>query len=429
MSSATGRVATAAAVLVAIVTLAACGSEEKAAGRTPLDLRIGNLVPHTGFLDRFGQPAQQAAELAVDEIRQAATKAGAPHKVTIMHEDDASQPGPATQKANKLVRQGASCMLGPWSGGALRRVLTRVAMPNKVPEIAPGTTGDAFSKAQDLGYLSRTVPPDELQVDALAQLLDEELGGARGKLVNAGALDSTYGKDLLRRFNDAWKGKGGQLGKWRVYKLNEASFEDDAQQLATGDPDAWVFFDFVDTYIQVAEDLRSNEEASFSPKRAFGTDSLATARLGNIGREVSNGFRGVAISAPTQGPAAEEFDRRFKAKGEAERQTFDAQAFDAVVLCYLAAVAAASTNGEDMAPEVQAVSAPPGRKFTWMQLDQAVKALEAGQDIDYDGASGPIDLNEDGDPTAGVYDVYEFRSGKLRVTDKQLAVPERAGGF
>ena len=98
------------------------------------------------------------------------------------------------------------------------------------------------------------------------------------------------------------------------------------------------------------------------------------------------------------------------------------------MLCYLSAVAAGSTSGETMKDKVREVSAPPGRKFTWLQLDQAVKALEAGQDIDYDGASGPDRPERGGDPTAGVYDVYEFKDGKLRIGE-QIAVPERAGGI
>ena len=81
-----------------------------------------------------------------------------------------------------------------------------------------------------------------------------------------------------------------------------------------------------------------------------------------------------------------------------------------------------------MAKQVGDVSAPPGRKFTWLQLDQAIKALEAGQDIDYEGASGPINLNDDGDPTAGVYDVYEFKGGKLRLGE-QIAVPAGSSGI
>ena len=75
------------------------------------------------------------------------------------------------------------------------------------------------------------------------------------------------------------------------------------------------------------------------------------------------------------------------------------------------------------------MSAPPGRKFTWLQLDQAIKALEAGQDIDYEGASGPINMNDDGDPTAGVYDVYEFKGGRSCGSTSRSAVPPGSGGI
>ncbi len=172
----------------------------------------------------------------------------------------------------------------------------------------------------------------------------------------------------------------------------------------------------------------NDKDAGFTPKRAFGTDSLANPKLVNTAPLASDGLRGVAISAPKRGDAAREFDKRFKARGGAKRQTFDAQEFDAVVLCYLSAVAAGSTKGSAMAGKVRDVSAPPGRKFTWLQLDQAIKALEAGQDIDYEGASGPINMNDDGDPTAGVYDVYEFKGGKLRL-DEQIAVPAGSSGI
>ena len=142
----------------------------------------------------------------------------------------------------------------------------------------------------------------------------------------------------------------------------------------------------------------------------------------------SPGLRGVAISAPKRGEAAREFDKRFKAAVKAKRQTFDAQAFDAYVLCYLSAVAAGSTNGaSDGGPGARGERAA-GPKFTWLQLDQAVKALEAGQDIDYEGASGPIDMNDAGRPDRG-------RLRRLRVQGRQdrlgeqIAVPAGPGGI
>ncbi len=34
--------------------------------------------------------------------------------------------------------------------------------------------------------------------------------------------------------------------------------------------------------------------------------------------------------------------------------------------------------------------------------------LNQGKDIDYDGASGPVDLDPVGEPTSGVYDVWAY---------------------
>ena len=180
MRAAHRRVAAAVAVLAAMVALAACGSEESTSGPQELDLKIGNLVPLTGFLEQFGEPAQQAADLAVDEIRKAAAKAGAQHKVTITHVDYRSEPKDAVDVRREARRERARAA---WSarGPAARsaRVATQVAIPRKVLQITPAASGDALSKAEDRGYLNRVVPPDRLQADALVELLDDKLRGAR----------------------------------------------------------------------------------------------------------------------------------------------------------------------------------------------------------------------------------------------------------
>ena len=59
------------------------------------------------------------------------------------------------------------------------------------------------------------------------------------------------------------------------------------------------------------------------------------------------------------------------------------------------------------------VTAPGGDKYTWEQLPEAIEALQNGDDIDYVGASGEIDLDENGDPTAGVYDIYAIKGGEI----------------
>ena len=70
------------------------------------------------------------------------------------------------------------------------------------------------------------------------------------------------------------------------------------------------------------------------------------------------------------------------------------------------------------------MAGPGGTEYTWQDLPQAIEALQNGEDIDYTGASGPIDLDDAGDATAGVYDLYEFGSdGAPEPTDEIEVTP------
>jgi branched-chain amino acid transport system substrate-binding protein len=76
-----------------------------------------------------------------------------------------------------------------------------------------------------------------------------------------------------------------------------------------------------------------------------------------------------------------------------------------------------------MADALVDLTAPGGDKFTWEQLPQAIEALQNGDDIDYVGAAGEIDLDENGDPTKGVYDVYLIQGGEI-VPERQVDVTD-----
>jgi branched-chain amino acid transport system substrate-binding protein len=207
-----------------------------------------------------------------------------------------------------------------------------------------------------------------------------------------------------------------------VYDPEQPSYNSEAQRIVSGNPDGWVIIDFPETFAKVGPALVRTGD--FDASKAFITDGLASSSLPkDVGREATEGMRGTAPGSPDSGAASEAFDKLYTDAGGPPRQTFDAQNFDATILCYLAAVAAGSTDGKDMAAELIDVSGPGGDKFTYEQLPEAIDALENGDDIDYEGVSGPVNLNEQGDPTAGVYDILRFKDGKLEPFD-ELPVEE-----
>jgi ABC-type branched-subunit amino acid transport system substrate-binding protein len=414
------------AVFSATLGLAACGGDDGGGGEKSLNLVIGDSLPLTGDLADFGPPGRKAADLAIDEIRNAIQEAGVNHQVRITHEDNQTDPGAAVQVARKMAGDGASCIIGAWASADTIPTARSVSIREGILQISPASTSDEITGLKDDGLMNRTAPPDRFQGPALANAIEKDLGGAQGKTVNVGARNDAYGTGLAKTFGDAWKEKGGEVSEQVIYDPKQPSYNSEADRIAGGNPDAFVIIDFPETYQKVGPALVRT--GNWDPKKTWGTDGIASSGLPeSAGREATDGIRGTAPGAPEKNPEpAVAFDRLYNrsAPKNIKRQTFDSQQFDAVMLCYLAAVAAGSTEGAKMAEEVRNVSAPPGDSISWEQLPESIKALQDGNDIDYLGASGGIDMNEDGDATSGVYDLYRFRGGELEIYS-ELPIPEQ----
>jgi branched-chain amino acid transport system substrate-binding protein len=413
------------AVLGLTFGLAACGDDDDGGdgggSEETLDLVIGDSLPLSGDLADFGPPGEKAADLAVEEINAAIEEAGVDHTVEIVHEDNGggADQQAAVQAARKLVESdGASCIAGAWASADTIPTSESVAIPEEVLLISPASTSDEITGLEDDGLINRTAPPDSFQGPTLANYVDQELGGAEGKTVNVGVRNDAYGTGLGDTFSAGWEDLGGEIGERVDYDTKLPNYDSEADQITSGNPDAIVIVDFPETYNKVGPAL---VRAGFDPETTFVTDGLISGDLAEgAGADAVNGLRGTAPGTPDEDDATVAFDELYTSSppNDVDRMTFDAQNFDAVMLCYLAAVAAGSTEGADMAETVQDVSSGPGDQYTWEELPAAIEALQNGDDIDYEGASGSIDMDENGDATAGVYDIYEFKNGAPGAVDE-----------
>lgn len=87
--------------------------------------------------------------------------------------------------------------------------------------------------------------------------------------------------------------------------------------------------------------------------------------------------------------------------------TYGAESYDATVVAALSAVAAGADSGKAIASEMQNVTVE-GEVCT--DFAQCSDLLADGTDIDYDGVSGPIDLNSTGSPSAATIGIFEYGS-------------------
>lgn len=399
-------------------------------GSARFNLTVGDLVPLSGDLEPFGPPGRKAAELAVAEAEDALDKADVRGVgVEVEHADTATSPQGAVSAARELIGKGSTCLAGAWASTDTIPAAQSVAAPEQTPMISPASTSAQITTLVDEGFLFRTAPSNSLQGETLADVVEEELDGS-DKKISVAARNDAYGQGLANSFRRAWEAKGGELTGPVLYDPDQTDLKADAEKIVADDPDGYVIVDFPETYARMGEALV--DTGKFDAGTLFVTDGLAGEELpASIPEEALDGARGIRPGTLEKGDTAKAFgklyadsDRKPKA-----RQTFDAQNFDATMLCILAAVAAGSNQGEAIQGKLRDVSAAPGKKITFEELDEGIEALREGQDIDYEGASGPIDFDRQGDPTVGTYEVFEYGPKRDFSVTRQIQAKQGQGAI
>jgi branched-chain amino acid transport system substrate-binding protein len=81
-------------------------------------------------------------------------------------------------------------------------------------------------------------------------------------------------------------------------------------------------------------------------------------------------------------------------------------------------VAAGKNDGASIKAKLTGITAG---KVKVTSFAAGVKALKAGKTIDYNGVSGPIDYDKNGDPAAGTIGVFKYDATGVSVLTKVIA--------
>jgi len=99
--------------------------------------------------------------------------------------------------------------------------------------------------------------------------------------------------------------------------------------------------------------------------------------------------------------------------------TYGPQSYDAVMMTALAAIAAGDDSGKAIAGEIVNVSKD-GTACT--TFEECSKLLDDGEDIDYNGVSGPCDMNDTGSPNKATIGIQEYTGNKYKQIDSVSGV-------
>ena len=395
---------------------AGCGDDDSGGGDVG-ELKVGVLVPLTGDLADFGGPGSQAADLAAAQVNEAAQAGDTGLSLTLVTEDTKTDPQAAQEAATKLIESdGVSAIAGPWGTPELIPTAENITIPAGIPLVTPSATGPDLTDLDDDGLVFRTPPSDAIQGQLIAQIMGEALGPEA--TVTTANRNDAYGTALVAAFTQAWEANGGTVDKNVPYNPEATSLNSEAQQIAGGNPDGWMIIDYTGTWAKMGPALVRT--GNWDPTKTFTGDGLRSPDLpADAGRESTEGMRGT-VPTSLEAPAGAQFDALWTAEVKQPRQSYDAQNFDAVMILALAAAAAGSSDPAAIAENLQAVTGPPGDKYTFETLTEALDAAANGDDIDFEGASSPINLDDAGDPTSYNYGTWSYTGGKLVDSDRVI---------
>ena len=365
----------------------------------------------------FNDPLIEAVDLAKSDVN----KAGGNIEI-ISGNSFRAAAGEATASATRLLGMGVRGMVAP-SYSADSLALLPFLVENEMVAISPSATSplltDANKKLVDSGnqhFFFRIPPSDRFQAPILATKL------SRGNTVIVNR-DDAWGKALAELARDEIMSDGDR--QVEVVSYDHRRFPEDADDATVSRNAADVVSD-VEAAVQRIPDVQSIIVLVFDVEGGRIIKGMLDSSVipGEVGYYVGDGlnfkkslfphvdeengeiegFRSIT-SVPPPGERLEEFKDRI------DFDSYAAHAYDAVVVLSLAALSAGSNNPSDYVSEIQGVTRDGAKCHSYATCAAALTDETAtNDDIDYEGLSGPIDLNDNGDITDGLYAVDTYNA-------------------
>ncbi|QBR90892.1 ABC transporter substrate-binding protein [Nocardioides euryhalodurans] len=400
------------ALAASAIVLSACGgsdepdeaadpntSEETESEAAPTGdgtLTLGSLLPQTGDLAFLGPPEFAGVNLAVEDMNAAGGVLGQ-DVVNIEADSGDGTPDIAGAEVDKLFNQDVDAIIGAAASGVSVSVIDKIT-GNGTVHFSPANTAAGFDTYDDNGLYFRTAPSDRLQGQVLANLAVED--GFSNVAVMA--RQDFYGEGLAEQVQTTLEEKGATVAEYVLYAADAQNYTAEVNKIAAAKPDALVLVAFEET-TKIIPQLIAKGIGPQDIQIYFVDGNLADYSAENFD------LTGVKGTLPVSGDPDPGFnDRLLEIDPKLKDFSYGPQSYDAAMIIGLAAIAAGDDSGEAIGAEIINVTREGTQCSTF---EECAQLLEDGEDIDYEGASGPTDMNDSGSPASGTIGINEYSKG------------------
>ncbi len=350
--------------------------------------RLGLLIPQTGSVDDSGESLTQVATNAIDVVNAAGGILG--HDIELVVRDEGSDSATALAAIDDFISEDhIDALIGPMSSPIALSVLP-LLVENKIGSCSPTATAVSLASFPDNGLFVRTTPSDILASEAMAQLIEQT--GVIESLV--AYPDDPYGRAFVAEIRRSLAVQGIAIVNEVAYDTDSTDYAPIAKKLTANANSVITLIGDSESGGRLLNSLLDTQSAN----KIIVNDALSQVDLGsnsNLDSEMREKIVGVAVDAF----AGTDPDNN------ALVPAFSAAVVDCVNLIALAAIASKSDIADVFMAQVPVVS----RGGSGCNLfDDCLALLDQSLNIDYNGVTGLLDLDPNGDPSRAQFVTFGF---------------------
>lgn len=369
-------------------------------------IKLGSIFPITGTNSAYGGGHQAAFNLAVEEMNAAGGPMG--REVEPLNRDTEGKPEQAAQKFRTMINQDDIVgLVGPYSSG-IGTVLAPIAADNKTMEVSNGNTSPSLATAgvnddNDVKYYGRTSPNDVQQALVVARVLNQKIEADSASFLY---VDNPYGQGLAEAAAEAFDGEVLTL---QGYTKQTNDYTSTLDALFEDDPDAIGAVMYPGNGRTI---LNQWDQGGYGGEWTAAEAIWSPQLLSDLADIVE----GMYITSPATADSAT-FQENMGGKDQVTQ--FAPHAYDATYLTGLALEKAGTASGTGIAENIRSVSRSTGddTQVGVGEFEKGKNAIENGEAVNYDGASGAVDLNENLEPIVP-YRILQVHDGEAQLDEE-----------
>lgn len=365
-------------------------------GDTGDGVTMGLLAPLSGELGAFGEYVGNGYTTAAETIN--ATGLLECGDISLVSADSKTDPEVGRQEAERMINDGAVAIVGPTSDVMV--ALVPLAASEEVVVMSPYAGSTALN---DLGgnFVFRTVGPDTNDGLAAAKWISDQGYASVAVFTQQEEAQQSAGAAARTALADL----GVNVTFDQEFAPGEASYSGVLSTVLAAEPDVIYLAGGQESSLTII-----NEAANlgYAGDWLFSADLATNETIEAAGADILEGVAYTVVSSTDQEtPQYQEFVELHNEVTGIEPGPFGANSFDGMNLIALAMVASGTCDGAGINDFIRDVSAG-GTEVT--TFEEGATLLADGEDIDYQGASGPVDIDETGS-VVNSYSVQQVTDG------------------